>query len=125
MRIATTALALVLTATAAAAEAPVTVSTEADAFAAAFCAADRGTQHVFVLPSSVFGERRSIDCAHGTAALRRVEPADDPGHMVVNIDPPAGVADGFDCDGKADVGMSLVAVNCLPANLESADHARP
>ena len=95
---------------------------DADDFAAAFCAADRSTQHIFVVPMSVFQAGGEVTCDDGTSTVRMTEPADDPGHAVVNIDPPDGVADGFDCDGKADLGMSLIAINCLPANLESADH---
>ncbi|MEM8590384.1 MAG: hypothetical protein AAGG65_20175 [Pseudomonadota bacterium] len=95
---------------------------DADAFTAAFCAADRSTQHIFVVPMSVFQAGDDLTCDDGTSTVRMTEPADDPGHAVVNIDPPDGVADGFDCDGKADLGMSLIAINCLPANLESADH---
>ena len=95
---------------------------DADAFTAAFCAADRSTQHIFVVPMSVFQAGGDLTCDDGTSTLRMTEPSDDPGHAVVNIDPPEGVANGFDCDGKADLGMSLIAINCLPANLESADH---
>lgn len=95
---------------------------DADEFTAAFCAADRSTQHIFIVPMSVFQAGGDLTCDDGTSTLRMTEPSDDPGHAVVNIDPPAGVADGFDCDGKADLGMSLIAINCLPANLESADH---
>lgn len=95
---------------------------DADDFVAAFCAADRSTQHIFVVPMSVFQAGDDLTCDDGTSTVRMTEPADDPGHAVVNIDPPDGVADGFDCDGKADLGMSLIAINCLPANLESADH---
>lgn len=95
---------------------------DADEFTSAFCAADRSNQHIFVLPMSVFQTGGDLTCDHGTSTLRMSEPSDDPGHAVVNIDPPEGVADGFDCDGKADLGMSLVAINCLPANLESANH---
>ncbi|MEM8563805.1 MAG: hypothetical protein AAGF57_16325 [Pseudomonadota bacterium] len=100
-----------------------TTSTKAE-FTDAFCASDRTTQHIFVLPMSVFTEGGDLVCPSGTSTLRMSEPADDPGHAVLNIDPPAGVADGFDCDGKADKGMSLVAVNCLPQNLESSDHTK-
>jgi len=78
---------------------------DADAFTAAFCAADRSTQHIFIVPMSVFQAGGEVTCDDGASTLRMTEPADDPGHAVVNIDPPAGVADGFDCDGKADLGM--------------------
>ena len=91
-------------------------------FQSAFCAADRSSQHIFVLPLATFSEGATVTCEHGTSSLRLTEPSDDPGHLLVNIDPPDGVEDGFDCDGKADEGMSLVAINCLPENLESSDH---
>ena len=111
-----------LIAPAALADGLVSDTRDADAFTAAFCAADRSTQHIFVVPMSVFQAGGDLTCDDGTSTLRMTEPSDDPGHAVVNIDPPEGVADGFDCDGKADLGMSLIAINCLPANLESADH---
>ncbi|MEM8818727.1 MAG: hypothetical protein AAGE90_04255 [Pseudomonadota bacterium] len=105
-----------------AADSLVSDTRSAEAFTAAFCAADRLTQHIFVLPTAAFSDGGRVACPHGTSGMRVAVPADDPGHLVLNIDPPDGVADGFDCDGKADEGMSLVAINCLPANLETADH---
>lgn len=108
--------------TALAAENLVSDTRTSDDFKQAFCAADRSTQHVFILPMSVFEAGGELSCDDGSSTLRMTEPSDDPGHAIVNIDPPSGVADGFDCDGKADLGMSLVAINCLPANQESADH---
>lgn len=101
------------------------IATNAGEFTASFCAANRDAPHVFVLPLSVFATEESIECAHGSALLRMTEPSEDPGHVVMNIDPPTGVVDGFDCDGKADVGIPFVAINCLPANSEAVDHRKP
>ena len=95
-----------------------------DEFKDQFCAADRSAAHIFVLPLSVFQANESVSCDHGESRLRLTEPASDPGHYVLNIDPPAGVADGFDCDSKADQGMDLVALNCLPANMEQGGHTK-
>lgn len=94
-------------------------------FEASFCGADRSGAAIFVIPLNIFEDGGEIACDHGTSATRMVEPADDPGHVVLNVDPPAGVADGFDCDAKADIGMFEVALNCLPANAEAADHRNP
>ncbi len=100
----------------------VTQTTGYDDFSDQFCATERNDQHIFIVPTTVFGENASVTCDDGDSMLRTSEPADDPGHTVYNIDPPEGSEAGFDCDGKADTGMSLVALNCLPANMESADH---
>ena len=100
----------------------VTQTTGYEDFSAKFCATERTDQHIFIVPTTVFGETASVTCDDGDSMLRTGEPADDPGHTVYNIDPPEGSESGFDCDGKADTGMSLVAINCLPADMESADH---
>ncbi|MEM1360787.1 MAG: hypothetical protein AAGF94_03635 [Pseudomonadota bacterium] len=122
-RLAIVAICAVLAApTALAADSLVSDTRTSEDFKTAFCAADRSTQHIFIVPMSVFQTGGELSCDDGTSTLRMSEPSEDPGHAVVNIDPPSGVENGFDCDGKADLGMSLVAINCLPANLESADH---
>lgn len=97
----------------------------ADAFVEAFCAADRSGAHIFMLPLAAFEHDATLDCPDGASTMRMAEPADDPGHVVLNIDPPSGVDDGFDCDAKADIGMEFVALNCLPANAEAVDHRKP
>lgn len=89
-----------------------------------FCAANRAEQHVFVLPAAVFSDEKSITCDDGESMLRTSEPADDPGHILFNIDPPAGSKESFDCDGKADVGMTTIAINCLPVGMESKMHPK-
>lgn len=90
-----------------------------------FCAADHTGQHIFVLPMAVFSDEKSVTCDNGESMLRTAEPADDAGHIVLNIDPPSGAETAFDCDGKADEGMTTVAINCLPADMESAMHPKP
>jgi hypothetical protein len=45
-------------------------ATSYDEFAAQFCAADRGVEHIFVLPGAVFGEQTKIDCDDGESQLR-------------------------------------------------------
>jgi|AP12_2_1047962.scaffolds.fasta_scaffold74419_2 hypothetical protein len=90
-----------------------------------FCAADHSGQHIFVLPMAVFSDEKSVACDNGESMLRTMEPADDPGHIVFNIDPPPDAEAAFDCDGKADEGMTTVAINCLPADEESAMHPKP
>ncbi|WP_172292553.1 hypothetical protein [Pseudoruegeria sp. HB172150] len=94
----------------------------ADDFAAAFCAADRSNQHVFILPMELFRDGGEVTCDDGVSTLRMSEPEHDPGHAEVAVDSPEGVEDAFDCDGKADLGMTLIAINCLPVNLETASH---
>ncbi|MEM7398431.1 MAG: hypothetical protein AAGF48_13795 [Pseudomonadota bacterium] len=92
-------------------------------FSEQFCAAKRDAQHIFVVPVSVFTEG-SVKCDDGESKLRTTEPKDDPGHMVFNVDPPAGSKNSFDCDGKADTNMTTVAINCLPVSKEAASHQK-
>ena len=101
------------------------ISDQSD-FAKTFCAASREAPHIFVLPASLFqvGEQWGVTCDDGESTLRVSEPQDDPGHRVYNIDPPHGSKSGLDCDGKADIGMAMVAINCLPADFETAEHEK-
>ena len=89
-----------------------------------FCAAGRESERIFVVPAAIFTETQSVGCEDGTSTLRMTESADDPGHTVFNIDPPHGVESAFDCDGKADTGMSMVALNCIPASAEQSGHSK-
>jgi hypothetical protein len=109
----------------AAAESTVSETSDFEAFVEAFCAADRAREHIFVLPMEGFMDADEIACPEGTSTPRTAEPTDDPGHVVLNVDPPEGVADALDCDGKADIGMTMVAINCLPASAETAEHKKP
>lgn len=103
--------------------ATISESADYDEFTSQFCAAADG-QHIFVVPTAVLTDQKSINCEAGASGIRIAEPADDPGHLVINVDPPDGVKSALDCDGKADVGMTLVAINCLPASMESMEHPK-
>jgi hypothetical protein len=95
-----------------------------DEFAEQFCSANRENQHIFVLPVAIFTENATVTCEDGDSGLRTSEPEDDPGHVILNIDPPHAAQASFDCDGKADVAMTTVAINCLPVSRESAEHPK-
>lgn len=109
---------------AALAEGTVSNANDFASFTDSFCAADRTMEHVFVVPLSALEDNGTLNCDFGNSTIRVSEPDSDPGHYIMNIDPPTGVADGLDCDGKADKGMSQVAINCLPANMEGAGHKK-
>lgn len=102
----------------------VSQSADYSEFKTQFCAAEHDGEHIFVLPVAVFSEEKGVACDNGESMFRTAEPADDPGHLVMNIDPPSGAETAFDCDGKADEGMAMVAINCLPADMESAMHPK-
>ncbi|MEM6464279.1 MAG: hypothetical protein AAF724_20430 [Pseudomonadota bacterium] len=119
-----TAISISFAAPAALAQDMVSSSADFASFTTAFCGADRSAAHIFVVPLAALEDNSTVSCDFGTANIRVSEPESDPGHYVMNIDPPEGVEDGLDCDGKADKGMSQVALNCLPANMESADHTK-
>lgn len=89
-----------------------------------FCGASREGEHIFVVPAAIFTETQSVNCEDGTSTLRMTQPADDPGHTVFNIDPPHGIEAAFDCDGKADTGMEMIALNCIPAAAEQPGHRK-
>ena len=123
-RIVGTTLAVLMLGTAAAHAGHVDEAGDATEFIDAFCAASHEEQHIFVVPAAVLTGQSAISCDDGESAIRTSEPADDPGHMVFNIDPPEGSQSGLDCDGKADVGMTLVALNCLPVSMETTEHPK-
>ena len=87
-----------------------------------FCAASKFHQAVFILPLKLVSEIDQLRCSQGVSVVRVTEPIDDPGHVLVNIDPPIGVSNTFDCDAKADKGMQAIAINCLRVDDESASH---
>ena len=63
-----------------------------------------------------------VECPNGQATIRFSEDPKDPGHALVNIDPPKGNSKGLDCDAKADIGLSFIALNCLEASMEAKQH---
>ena len=88
----------------------------------AFCTASKNHQAIFILPLKLVKEIDQISCPQGVSSVRVTELKTDPGHVLVNVDPPSGVKDTLDCDAKADVGMQAVAINCLKVGQESASH---
>jgi hypothetical protein len=117
-----TALVVLLGGHAVAADELVSEATDFTEFEQQFCSASREGEHIFVVPAEIFAGQNALRCDEGESTLRMSEPADDPGHTLFNIDPPHGVETAFDCDGKADTGITMVALNCLPAAAEQADH---
>ena len=95
-----------------------------DEFSKQFCSASRDAEHIFVLPSAVFSQQKSIKCDDGEYQLRVSEHQDDPGHNIFNIDPPHGSKASLDCDGKADIGMTTIAINCVPVAKETKSHPK-
>jgi hypothetical protein len=93
-------------------------------FKAKFCSISPTREKIFVLPAVLFKNYQSMTCHAGVYRLRVNEPSEDMGHYVYNIDPPANVNNAFDCDGKADIGMKFIAINCYPVRKESASHSR-
>ena len=44
--------------------------------------------------------------------------------MLVNIDPPNGNGNDLDCDGKVDIGLHYIDLNCLESSLEFSSHSK-
>ena len=93
-------------------------------FSKQFCAAKGDAAHIFVLPAAVFSQHKSVKCDSGESKLRTTQHKDDPGHTIFNIDPPKGSKSSLDCDVKADDGLAMVALNCLPVGMEAAGHPK-
>ncbi|MEM9243636.1 MAG: hypothetical protein AAGA27_06220 [Pseudomonadota bacterium] len=105
---------------------PVFKAQDYQTFSKQFCGASSKQAAIFALPSAIFTHHNNVDCGKlGVYSLRANELSSDPGHIIYNIDPPKHAKQGFDCDGKADIGMKIIAINCYPVNLISADHHRP
>ncbi len=117
-------LALLAFAGSAMADGKVSQATSFDEFKQQFCGSPQDDEHIFILPVSVFTDHKSLECPIGTFVLRSGDPTDDPGHALYNIDPPHGVDDAYDCDAKADIGMTMIGLNCIPAGQETEDHEK-
>lgn len=101
----------------------VTTVANFERFSTDFCRANRHHGHIFVVPLQALMGKTSIGCDFGMFKLSMVEPSSDKGHYVITVSPPPGVEDGLDCDGKADMSMERVAINCLPLNMVGASHS--
>ena len=88
----------------------------------AICMDSGATTKLLIAKMHVMKHAKSVKCKDGSAAVRFREDKSDPGHVLVNIDPPKGSKNGLDCDGKADLGLHFIGINCLNSNLESASH---
>ncbi len=73
---------------------------------------------------AVVKDVKSMNCRSDEAVIRYREDASDPGHVLVNIDPPSSNSKGLDCDGKADIGLHYIGLNCLHSGLGSASHSK-
>ena len=115
-------LCIALAGTAMAKSATSVIVADSNNFNDKFCTADHATAQIFVLPSALFSSSKTVKCQDGIFTLRVSEPQADKGHNIYNIDPPKGVMKALDCDGKADIGMKHIAINCYPVSKESASH---
>ena len=92
-------------------------------FQTLFCALKPDQPTVFVMPSTFFKDNNDgkIKCSYGEYLVRyilpkSIDPKDPRHHAIFNIDSQSDDIASFDCDGKADVGMSEVGINCFPVN---------
>ena len=90
----------------------------------AVCMDAGATSKLLIAEMAVVKDVKSVKCKSGEALIRYREDASDPGHVLVNIDPPNGNSKGLDCDGKADIGLHYIGLNCLESGLESTSHSK-
>ena len=90
----------------------------------AICMDAGATSKLLIAKMAVVKNVKSVKCKSGEALIRYREDASDPGHALVNIDPPNGNSKGLDCDGKADIGLHHIGLNCLESSLESTSHSK-
>ena len=87
-----------------------------------FCTASKNHQAIFILPVKLVKQINQLRCPQGISNVRVTSLSEDPGHILVNIDPPKGVTNTLDCDAKADMGMQAIGLNCLRVGQESSSH---
>ena len=90
----------------------------------AVCMNSGASSKLLIAKMAVVRDVSSVKCNSGEAIIRYREDASDPGHVLVNIDPPSGNSKGLDCDGKADIGLHYIGLNCLESSLESVSHSK-
>ena len=90
----------------------------------AVCMDVGATSKLLIAKMDVVKNVKSVKCKSGEALIRHREDTSDPGHMLVNIDPPNSNSKGLDCDGKADIGLHYIGLNCLDSSLESNSHSK-
>jgi len=96
-------------------------------FQAIFCKLDPAKQSHPAIPADVYkgAAGNEFTCGELTYKVRVTPDESDPGHSLYNVDPPSGVKVALDCDAKADVGMSDIALNCMPVSEETTEHVKP
>jgi hypothetical protein len=90
----------------------------------AICVDAGATSKLLIAKIAVVRNVKSVKCKSGEALIRYREDASDPGHVLVHIDPPNGNSKGLGCDGKADIGLHYIGLNCLESSLESTSHSQ-
>lgn len=90
----------------------------------AVCMNSGASSKLLIAKMAVVRDVSSVNCNSGEAMIRYREDPSDPGHVLVNIDPPSGNSKGLDCDGKADIGLHYIGLNCLESSLESVSHSK-
>ena len=89
----------------------------------AVCMDAGATSKLLIVKMDVARNVKSVKCKSGEAVIRYREDASDPGHVLINIDPPNDNVKGLDCDGKADIGLHYIGLNCLESSLETTSHS--
>ena len=97
----------------------------ADELERALCMNTGVNSKLLIVQVDIIKENGSVKCKEGIATVRYEEDKYDPGHIVVNVDPPKGSSRSLDCDGKADIGLRYIGLNCLRSNLEASQHKSP
>lgn len=90
----------------------------------AVCMDVGATSKLLIAKMDVVKNVKSVKCKSGEALIRYREDTSDPGHVLINIDPPNSNSKGLDCDGKADIGLHYIGLNCLDSSLESNSHSK-
>ena len=97
-------------------------------FTKSFCIAAKGAkENIFKVSADLFGDQPSVfTCSDGNSyKIYKVEAKDDPGHFIFDVDAEKGSHGNiFDCDGKADVGMKVIGLNCFPVSKEVSEHRK-
>jgi len=96
-------------------------------FQSIFCKLDSAKQSHPIIPADVYKDAAGKDftCGNLTYRVKVLSDKNDPGHNLYNVDPPNNVKDALDCDGKADIGMRDIALNCMPILEETIEHVNP
>ncbi len=93
-------------------------------FSKKFCALNTTKSHIIATDATLFKQGKVIKCHNKNYKMRYRMDHSDHGHGLFNIDPPTNTKAALDCDGKADTGMKVIAVNCYPVSLESPGHGK-